>query len=59
MNDLNFFPYNLSNPSKYMIVDQSESNINGLKLLQFIREKGINSILYPDDHKLKKQLKNR
>ena len=57
MNDLNFFPDNLSNPSKYMIVDQSESNINGLKLLQFIREKGINSILYPDEHKLKKQLK--
>jgi len=57
MNDLNLFPDNLSNPSKYMIVDQSESNINGLKLLQFIREKGINSILYPDDHKLKKQLK--
>ena len=57
MNDLNLFPDNLSNPSKYMIVDQSESNINGLKLLQFIREKGVNSILYPDDHKLKKQLK--
>ena len=57
MNDLNFFPDNLSNPSKFMIVDQSESNINGLKLLQFIREKGVNSILYPDDHKLKKQLK--
>ena len=57
MNDLNFFPDNLSNPSKFMIIDQSESNINGLKLLQFIREKGVNSILYPDDHKLKKQLK--
>ncbi len=57
MNDLNFFPDNLSNPSKFMIVDQSESNINGLKLLQFIREKGVNSILYPEDHKLKKQLK--
>ena len=57
MNDLNFFPYNLSNPSKFMIIDQSESNINGLKLLQFIREKGVNSILYPEDHKLKKQLK--
>ena len=57
MNDLNLFPDNLINPSKYMIVDQSESNINGLKLLQFIREKGVNSILYPDDHKLKKQLK--
>jgi len=57
MNDLNFFPDNLSNPSKFMIIDQSESDINGLKLLQFIREKGVNSILYPDDHKLKKQLK--
>ena len=57
MNDLNFFPDNLSNPSKFMIIDQSESIINGLKLLQFIREKGVNSILYPDDHKLKKQLK--
>jgi len=57
MNDLNFFPDNLSNPSKFMIIDQSESNINGLKLLQFIREKGVNSILYPDDHKVKKQLK--
>ena len=57
MKDLNFFPDNLSNPSKFMIIDQSESNINGLKLLQFIREKGVNSILYPEDHKLKKQLK--
>ena len=57
MNDLNFFPDNLSNPSKFMIIDQSESNINGLKLLQFIRERGVNSILYPEDHKLKKQLK--
>ena len=57
MNDLNFFPDNLSNPSKFMIIDQSESDINGLKLLQFIREKGVNSILYPEDHKLKKQLK--
>ena len=57
MNDLNLFPDNLSNPSKFMIIDQSESNINGLKLLKFIREKGVNSILYPDDHKIKKQLK--
>ena len=57
MNDLNFFFFFLSNPSKFMIIDQSESNINGLKLLQFIREKGVNSILYPEDHKLKKQLK--
>ena len=57
MNDLNLFPDNLSNPSKFMIIDQSESNINGLKLLQFVREKGVNSILYPDDHKIKKQLK--
>ena len=57
MNGLNLFPDNLSNPSKFMIIDQSESNINGLKLLKFIREKGVNSILYPDDHKIKKQLK--
>ena len=57
MIDLNLFPDNLDKPSRFMIVDQSESSINGLKLLQFLRSKNIECILYPDDNKLKKQLK--
>ena len=57
MNDFNLFPDNLETPSKYMIVDQSESSINGLKLLDFLRSKNIPCILYPDNTKLKKQLK--
>ena len=40
-----------------MIVDKSESSINGLKLLQFLRSENIPCILYPDNTKLKKQLK--
>ena len=39
MNDLNLFPDNLNTPSKYMIVDKSQSSINGLKLLHFLRTK--------------------
>ena len=57
MNDLDLFPNNLDTPSKYMIVDKSESAINGLKLLHFLRSKNIPCILYPDNTKLKKQLK--
>jgi histidyl-tRNA synthetase len=57
MNDLDLFPNNLDKPSKYMIVDKSESAINGLKLLHFLRSKNIPCILYPDNIKLKKQLK--
>ena len=57
MNDLDLFPNNLDTPSKYMIVDKSESAINGLKLLHFLRSKNIPCILYPDNIQLKKQLK--
>ena len=57
MNDLDLFPNNLDTPSKYMIVDKSESTINGLKLLHFLRSKNIPCILYPDNTKFKKQLK--
>ena len=46
-----------ANYAKYMIVDKSESAINGLKLLHFLRSKNIPCILYPDNIKLKKQLK--
>lgn len=57
MIDLNLFPDNLDKPSRFMIVDQSESSINGLKLLQFLRSENLECILYPDNNKLKKQLK--
>ena len=57
MKDLNLFPDNLDKPSKFMIVDQSESTIIGLQLLNFLRSKNVECILYPDNHKLKKQLK--
>ncbi len=57
MIDLNLFPNNLDKPSRFMIVDQSESSINGLKLLQFLRSENLECILYPDNNKLKKQLK--
>ena len=57
MNDLNLFPENLETPSKYMIIDQSESSINGLKLSNLLRSKNISCVLYPDNTKLKKQLK--
>ena len=57
MIDLNLFPDNLDKPSRFMIVDQSESSINGLKLLHFLRSENLECILYPDNNKLKKQLK--
>lgn len=57
MIDLNLFPDNLDKPSRFMIVDQSESSINGLKLLQFLRSENLECILYPGNNKLKKQLK--
>jgi|TARA_Y100000385_G_C13061248_1_gene624504 histidyl-tRNA synthetase len=57
MNDLNLFPTNLDSPPKYMIIDQSKATINGLKLLKFLRAKNIASILYPEEVKLKKQIK--
>ena len=57
MIDLNLFPNNLDKPSRFMIVDQSESSINGLKLLQFLRSENLECILYPGNNKLKKQLK--
>ena len=57
MNVLDLFPNNLDTPSKYLIVDKSKSAINGLKLLHFLRSKNIPCILYPDNTKLKKQLK--
>ena len=57
MNDFNLFPNDLDSPPKYMIIDQSDSAINGLKLLNYLRSKNIDSILYPDNIKLKKQIK--
>ena len=57
MNDLNLFPNDLDSPPKYMIIDQSDSAVNGLKLLNYLRSKNIDSILYPDNVKLKKQIK--
>ena len=57
MNDLNLFPNNLISPTKYMIINQSDSIINGLKLLKYLRSKNIDSILYPENIKLKKQIK--
>ena len=57
MNDLNLFPNDLVSTPKYMIVDQTDSAINGLKLLNYLRAKNIHSILYPENAKLKKQVK--
>ena len=57
MNDLNLFPNDLVSKPKYMIVDQTDSAINGLKLLNYLRAKNIHSILYPENAKLKKQVK--
>ena len=57
MNDLNLFPNDLVSTPKYMIVDQTDSAINGLKLLNYLRAKNIHSILYPENTKLKKQVK--
>ena len=53
----NLFPNDLDSKPKYMIIDQSDSAINGLKLLNYLRSKNIHSILYPDNIKLKKQVK--
>ena len=57
MNEFNLFPNELGTSPKYMIIDQSDQSINGLQLLKYLRDKNISSILYPDNHKLKKQLK--
>lgn len=57
MNEFNLFPNELGTSPKYMIIDQSDQSINGLLLLKYLRDKNISSILYPDNHKLKKQLK--
>ena len=57
MNEFNLFPTELGTSPKYMIIDQSDQSINGLQLLKYLRAKNISSILYPDNNKLKKQLK--
>ena len=57
MNDLNLFPDGLDHSPKYMIIDQSGDSINGLKLLNYLRDREVSTILYPDEHKIKKQLK--
>ena len=57
MNDLNLFPDGLDHSPKYMIIDQSGDSINGLKLLNYLRDREVSTILYTDEHKIKKQLK--
>ena len=57
MNEFSLFPSNLGISPKYMIIDQSDKPSNGLQVLKYLRDKDVSAILYPDRHKLKKQLK--
>ena len=57
MNDLNMFPSELSNSPDFMIINSNDFFLDGFKLCSYLREKGSNCLIYPDDHKLKKQLK--
>ena len=57
MNEFSLFPSKLGISPKYMIIDQSDQPSNGLQVLKYLRDKDISAILYPDRHKLKKQLK--
>ena len=57
MNDLNMFPNELSNSPDFMVINSSNSLLDGFKLCKYIRDKGSNCLMYPEDHKLKKQLK--
>ncbi len=57
MNDLKMFPSELSNSPDFMVINSSDSLLDGFKLCNYVREQGFNCLIYPDDHKLKKQLK--
>ena len=57
MNDLKMFPSELSNSPDFMVINSSDSLLDGFKLCNYIRDKGFNCLIYPDDQKLKKQLK--
>lgn len=57
MMDLNLFPESILTNPKFMIVNQTNSFINGFKISSFLRKIGYDCFVYPDDHKLKKQMK--
>ena len=57
MNDLNLFPDNLNTPSKYMIVDKSQSSINGLKIITFFKDQEYSLYSLSRQYQIKKQLK--
>ena len=57
MMDLNLFPESILTNPKFMIVNQTNSFINGFKISSFLRKNGYDCFVYPDDHKLKKQMK--
>lgn len=57
MKEMNLFPEELNLNPDFMLIDQTGSSVNGFKLLTFLQKRGFKCVLYPDDHKLKKQLK--
>jgi len=57
MNKLSLFPSTITNSPSFMIINQSKKISNGFKLLNFLRKMKSSCFLYPDNHKLKKQLK--
>ena len=57
MKEMNLFPEELNLTPDFMLIDQTGSSVNGFKLLTFLQKRGFKCVLYPDDHKLKKQLK--
>jgi histidyl-tRNA synthetase len=57
MNDLNLFPDDILTAPNFMIINQSNSFVNSFKLSSYLMEKGYSCFVYPDEHKLKKQLK--
>ena len=57
MNEMDLFPKELSHVPDFMLINQTGFSVNGFKLLTFLNKRGFNCVLYPDDHKLKKQLK--
>jgi histidyl-tRNA synthetase len=46
----------MTSPS-YMIINKKDNSINAFKLANYIRNNGFSCLLYPSDHKLKKQMK--
>lgn len=57
MSDLNLFPKDIISAPKYMIINQTNTFVNSFKLSSYLIGKGYSCLVYPDDHKLKKQLK--